>query len=68
MSILISAPIRTGKTLLAIEKIFEELNRGRDVYTNIVGIKIPGVISVSSSIGDPFDWHDLDNGSVLVWE
>lgn len=68
MSILISAPIRTGKTLFAIEKIFEELNRGRVVYTNIVGIKIPGVISVSSSIGDPFDWRDLDNGSVLVWD
>ncbi len=68
MSILISAPIRTGKTLLAIEKIFEELNRGRIVYTNIIDIKIPGVISVSSSINDPFDWRDLPNGSVLVWD
>ncbi|KXZ67581.1 Zonular occludens toxin (Zot) [Acinetobacter venetianus] len=68
MSVLISAPIRTGKTLLAIQFIFEELNKGRVVYTNIVGIKIPGVISVSSSIGEPFDWRDLPNDSVLVWD
>lgn len=68
MSILISAPIRTGKTLFAIKKIFEELNKGKMVYTNIVGIKIDGVISVSSGIGEPFDWRDLPNGSVLVWD
>ena len=68
MSILISAPIRTGKTLYVIKCIFDELNKGRQVYTNIVGIKIDGVISVSSSIGEPFDWRDLPNGSVLVWD
>ncbi len=68
MSILISAPIRTGKTLYVIKCIFDELNKGRQVYTNIVGIKIDGVISVSSSIDDPFDWRDLPNGSVLVWD
>lgn len=68
MSILISAPIRTGKTLFAIECIFKELNKGRVVYTNIIDIKIPGVISVSSSIHQPFDWRDLPNGCVLVWD
>lgn len=68
MSILISAPIRTGKTLYTIKLIFEYLNKGRQVYTNIVGINIDGVISVSSSIDDPFDWRDLPNGSVLVWD
>lgn len=68
MSILISAPIRTGKTLKVIECIFQELNKGRLVYTNIIGIKIPGVFSVSSSINEPFDWRDLPNGSVLVWD
>ena len=68
MSILISAPIRTGKTLYVIKCIFDELNKGRQVYTNIVGIKIDGVISVSSSIDKPFDWRDLPNGSVLVWD
>lgn len=68
MSILITAPIRTGKTLFVLKCIFEELNKGRQVYTNIVGIKIDGVISVASSIGEPFDWRDLPNGSVLVWD
>ncbi len=68
MSILISAPIRTGKTLYVIKCIFDELNKGRQVYTNIVGINIDGVISVSSSLGEPFDWRDLPNGSVLVWD
>ena len=68
MSILISAPIRTGKTLYVIKCIFAELNKGRQVYTNIVGINIDGVISVSSSLGEPFDWRDLPNGSVLVWD
>jgi zona occludens toxin len=68
MSILISAPIRTGKTLFTIKMIFEYLNKGRQVYTNIVGINIDGVISVSSSIDDPFDWRDLPNGCVLVWD
>ncbi|WP_119055450.1 zonular occludens toxin domain-containing protein [Acinetobacter colistiniresistens] len=68
MAILISAPIRTGKTLYTIKLIFEYLNKGRQVYTNIVGINIDGVISVSSSINDPFDWRDLPNGSVLVWD
>ena len=57
MSILISAPIRTGKTLYTVKCIFDELNKGRQVYTNIVGIKIDGVISVSSSIDKPFDWR-----------
>lgn len=68
MSILISAPIRTGKTLYVIKCIFDELNKGRQVFTNIVGIKIDGVISVTSDIGDPFDWRNLPNGSVLVWD
>jgi zona occludens toxin len=68
MSILISAPIRTGKTLHTVKCIFDELNKGRQVYTNIVGIKIDGVISVSSSIDSPFDWRTLPNGSVLVWD
>jgi zona occludens toxin len=68
MSILISAPIRTGKTLFVMKCIFEELNKGRMVYTNIVGINVEGVISVSSSLGDPFNWADLPNGCALIWD
>ena len=66
MSQLISAPIRSGKTLFVVKKIFEELNKGRMVYTNIVGINIEGVISVSSTIDNPFDWRDLPKGSTIV--
>jgi zona occludens toxin len=68
MSILISAPIRTGKTLFVVQEIFKYLNQGRMVYTNIVGIKIDGVISVSSTMYYPFDWRDLPNGSVCIWD
>ncbi|USA44940.1 zonular occludens toxin domain-containing protein [Acinetobacter sp. C26M] len=68
MSLLISAPIRTGKTLKAMELCYEYLNKSRQVYTNIIGIKIPGVISVSSDIGEPYDWRNLPNGSVLIWD
>lgn len=68
MLFLISAPPRTGKTLRAIKIIFERLNEGRIVYTNIVGIKIDGVICVNSTIDNPFDWRDLPNDSVVIWD
>lgn len=68
MLYLISAPPRTGKTLRAIKIIFERLNEGRIVYTNIVGIKIDGVICVNSTIDNPFDWRDLPNDSVVIWD
>jgi len=68
MLYLISAPPRTGKTLKVIEFIFERLNEGRVVYTNIIGIKIPGVISIQSLPGKIFDWRDLPNDSVVVFD
>lgn len=68
MLYLISAPPRTGKTLRAIKIIFERLNEGRIVYTNIIGIKIDGVICVNSTIDNPFDWRDLPNDSVVIWD
>lgn len=68
MLYLISAPPRTGKSLKAIEIIFKYLNMGRIVYTNIVGIKIPGVITFSGSIDDPHDWRDLPNDSVVIYD
>ena len=68
MAILISAPIRTGKTLISIELIFEYLNQGRQVYSNIVGLKVPGVIHINSNLQTPFDWRDLPNDSVLLYD
>ncbi|EXF55951.1 zonular occludens toxin family protein [Acinetobacter sp. 1294596] len=68
MLYLISAPPRTGKTLKAIEIIFKHLNQGRVVYTNIVGIKIPGVMTFSSDMQNPHDWRDLPNDSVVIYD
>ena len=68
MAILITAPLGTGKTLKTIELIFEYLNQGREVYTNIIGLKITGVRNIESTPNDPFDWRDLPPESVLVYE
>lgn len=68
MAILITAPLGTGKTLYTIKLIFEYLNQGRPVYSNIVGLKIPGVINVESTSQSPFDWRDLPNDAVLVYD
>lgn len=68
MLYLISAPPRTGKTLKVIEIIFKYLNEGRFVYTNIIGMNIPGVFTFSSGIQDPHDWRDLPNGSVVIYD
>lgn len=68
MAILITAPLGTGKTLKTIELIFEYLNQGREVYTNIIGLKISGVRNIESTPNDPFDWRDLPPESVLVYD
>ena len=68
MIYLISAPPRTGKTLFAVKKIFEYLNQGRFVYTNIDGINIPGVFTIEDSHENPFDWRKLPHGSVIFFD
>ncbi|MCU4380022.1 zonular occludens toxin domain-containing protein [Acinetobacter haemolyticus] len=70
MSIVISAPIRTGKTLLAME-IIDKVSKKepyRMIYTNIIGCTYPGVISIQSTPDRPFDWRDLPNGAVLIYD
>ncbi|MDO7506949.1 zonular occludens toxin domain-containing protein [Acinetobacter baumannii] len=57
MLTLISATPGSGKTLKSIELIFEYLNKGYVVFTNIIGLKIPGVISIPTNQ----DWRDLDH-------
>lgn len=57
MITLITATIGTGKTLKCIELCFEYLNKGYVVYSNIIGLKVPGVISIPSNA----DWRDLDS-------
>lgn len=68
MAILITAPVGTGKTLKCIELCFQYLNEGREVYTNIVGIKVTGVRVIESNIYNPFDWRDLPPESVLIFD
>lgn len=68
MAILITAPLGTGKTLYTIQLIFEYLNQGRPVYSNIVGLKVVGVINVDSTAQSPFDWRDLPNDAVLFFD
>ncbi|OSY55248.1 zonular occludens toxin [Acinetobacter baumannii] len=57
MLTLISATPGSGKTLKAVELIYECLNKGYVVYSNILGLKVPGVIQISSQE----DWRDLDH-------
>ena len=57
MLTLISATPGSGKTLKAIEIIFELLNKGYLVYANIIGLKVPGVFPIESYA----DWRDLDH-------
>jgi len=57
MLTLISATPGSGKTLKAVELIYEHLNKGYVVYSNILGLKVPGVIKIDSDC----DWRDLDH-------
>lgn len=57
MLTLITATPGSGKTLKAIELIFDLLNKNYIVYANIVGLKIPGVLHISTHE----DWRNLDN-------
>ncbi|AXH78065.1 MAG: zonular occludens toxin [Inoviridae sp.] len=68
MAQLITAPIGTGKTLYTIQLIFKYLNEGRPVYSNIVGLKIPGVIALNYTSQNPFDWRDLPNDAVTFFD
>ena len=68
MLTLISATPGSGKTLKAIALIFEFLNDGRNVWTNIDGINISGVRKFDDDLENPFDWRKLDHGSVVIYD
>ena len=67
---LISAPPRTGKSQYCVYLIdkFSKKYPNRQIYTNIIGINYPGVISISSTINKPFDWRDLPHGAILFYD
>lgn len=54
---LITATPGSAKTLFAMTKIYEHLNQGHIVYSNIAGLKIPGVFAIETNT----DWRDLDH-------
>lgn len=54
---LLTSPPGTGKTLKSVEIIFEKLSQGYVVYSNIIGLKIPGVFDLEFNA----DWRDLDD-------
>lgn len=59
---LITAPPGTGKTLLMVQMVYEYLNQGKQVYANIAGLNVPGVLP------SPYDWRDLPNDSVVFYD
>lgn len=70
MSIVISAPLGAGKTLYCMSEIdrISKSQPNRRIYTNIIGCSYPGTILIQSTTDKPFDWRDLPNGSVLVYD
>jgi len=70
MATVISAPIRTGKTLYSMQIIDKASKKEphRRIYTNIIGCSYPGVIMIQSTTNKPFDWRDLPNGSILIYD
>ncbi|RZG42755.1 zonular occludens toxin domain-containing protein [Acinetobacter wuhouensis] len=70
MSIIVSAPLGAGKTLYCMSEIdkISKKEPHKRIYTNIVGCSYPGVILIQSTINKPFDWRDLPNGSILIYD
>lgn len=66
----ISAPPGSGKSLYCVQLIEEVVrkNPNRLIFTNIVGINIPGVLPIKLSSNQPFDWRDLPSGSLIVYD
>lgn len=51
--------------------LIDQLSRkhpNRRIYTNIIGINYPGVLSIHSTVDDPFDWRDLPDGSIIFYD
>lgn len=70
MSIIISGALGAAKTLYCMSEIDRISKKHPDkwIYTNIVGCCYPGVIIIQSTANKPFDWRDLPNGAVLIYD
>lgn len=62
MLILITGVPGSGKTLYAVGLIKKWLAEGREVYANIDGLQLPGVLPA------PDDWRECPDGSVVVYD
>ena len=71
MLTVISAPPGSGKSLHCVEILENTVrkNPNRFVFTNIIGINLPGVLPIPSCPSHaPFDYRSLPNGSLLVYD
>ena len=66
----ISAPPGSGKSLYCVQLLEETVrkNPNRMIFTNIIGINIQGVLPIVSSAHKPFDWRDLPDGSLIIYD
>lgn len=51
--------------------LIDQLSRkhpNRRIYTNIIGMNYPGVLTINSSPEKPFDWRDLPDGSIVFFD
>jgi len=66
----ISAPPGSGKSLWCVELLETTVrkNPNRMIFTNIIGVNIQGVLPIVSSANKPFDWRDLPDGSLIIYD
>lgn len=66
----VSAPPGSGKSLWCVELLEKTVreNPNRQIFTNIIGINIQGVLPIVSSANKPFDWRDLPDGSLVIYD
>lgn len=51
--------------------LIDQLSRkhpNRRIYTNIIGMNYPGVLTINSTPQKPFDWRDLPDGSIVFYD
>lgn len=51
--------------------LIDQLSRkhpNRRIYTNIIGMNYPGVLTINSTPQKPFDWRDLPDGSIVFFD
>lgn len=51
--------------------LIDQLSRkhpNRRIYTNIIGMNYPGVLTINSTPEKPFDWRDLPDGSIILFD